>query len=264
MNIKINEQSIEIAENSFLFDIINPKEFEIIILNGHLIGKNVKLKNNDSIYALNKKNAYNKEDLEMFLSARHTPNIQKKLKNAKIAIAGLGGLGSHIAVSFARMGIGTIKLVDFDIVDPTNIHRQYYFIDQIGMFKTEALLETLKRINPFLKYETANIKINESNIVDLFKNYEYLMEALDNAKTKAMLINNALAKLKDITVIAASGVAGLDDFDNVKVKKLGSRLYVTGDFTNETKPNNGLIATRVTAIANMQAHIAIRKIIGEL
>jgi sulfur carrier protein ThiS adenylyltransferase len=202
--------------------------------------------------------------LENFLNARHTPGIQKLLKNTKVAIAGLGGLGSHIASSLARMGIGHLKLVDFDIVDPTNIHRQYYFIDQIGMYKTDALLSTLKRINPFIRYETKTVKITEKNIPELFKEFDFLFEALDNAEAKSLLINTALAQIPNIIIIGASGVAGLDSIEKVKIKKLGKRLYVVGDFISETKPGNGLIATRITAIANIQAHIAIRKIIGEL
>lgn len=264
MKIKLNEREIEVKDNTKLFDVVSKTEYDVIILNGHLCNNNYNLKAQDEIYFFNKNKSFTDEELELFLTARHTPAIQNKLKNAKIAVAGLGGLGSHIAVSFARMGIGHLKLMDFDIVDPTNIHRQYYFLDQIGMFKTDALEQNLKRINPFIDYEFECIKINEENIKTLFHGYDFLMEALDNAKAKTMLINGALTNYPKLTVIAASGVAGFDDIEKVHTKKLGKNLFVVGDFINETKPGIGLTATRVTAIANMQAHIAIRKLIGEL
>ena len=80
-----------------------------------------------------------KKEIEAMLIERHTKPVYEKLQKAKVAIAGLGGLGSHIAVALVRMGVGHLYLVDFDKVDSSNLNRQYYRSCHIGVYKTEAL-----------------------------------------------------------------------------------------------------------------------------
>ena len=88
-------------------------------------------------------NRISQEELDRAFDARFPKKMQEKLRNAKVAVAGLGGLGSHIAVMLARSGIGKLRLVDFDVVDVTNLNRQMYLIPQLGKPKPEALLEIL-------------------------------------------------------------------------------------------------------------------------
>jgi len=128
----------------------------------------------------------------------------------------LGGLGSTVAVALTRVGIGKLILVDFDIVDPSNLNRQQYFIDQIGMPKVYALKETLLKINPYIKIDTYNEKLNSSNIERIFKYADVIVEAFDRAEEKAMLINAISEKLPDKYIVAASGVAGFGDNNEIK------------------------------------------------
>ncbi len=108
-----------------------------------------------------------KEEWNKALSGRHGDKLQKKFSGATVAICGLGGLGSHIAVSLARAGIGKLILIDFDRVDITNLHRQQYKADQIGQYKTEALSENLKEIAPYIDLETHTVRVTEENAVPL-------------------------------------------------------------------------------------------------
>lgn len=107
-----------------------------------------------------------------------------KIKNAKIGIAGLGGLGFNIAVSLARIGIGKLLLVDFDIVELSNLNRQYYFLKHIGMYKADALEEVIRNINSEISLKIKKIKIDEENVVELFKDVEILVEAFGQSRRK--------------------------------------------------------------------------------
>ena len=80
-----------------------------------------------------------KEEIQAALEERHSPEKQKKLSEGRVTIAGLGGLGS---------GVGHLHLIDFDVVDITNLNRQQYFTEHIGMYKTDALKSLLQKINP--------------------------------------------------------------------------------------------------------------------
>ena len=108
-----------------------------------------------------------KEEIWQALAKRHSAEIQKKLCRAKVAVAGLGGLGSNVAVSLARIGVGHLHLVDFDRVDLTNLNRQQYFLKDVGRYKTEALTEELLEINPYLDIRTDCLKVTEENILGL-------------------------------------------------------------------------------------------------
>ena len=129
-----------------------------------------------------------REELNEALAERHGREIQGILARSGAAVAGLGGLGSNIAFSLARTGIGYLHLIDFDRVDITNLNRQQYFIHQIGMKKTEALKENLLQINPYLEIRTDFVKVEEGNIRELLEEDRYICEAFDKAENKAMLV----------------------------------------------------------------------------
>jgi len=201
-------------------------------------------------------------DFEKAMIERHGEDVYKKLKNASVAIAGIGGLGSNIAISLARSGVGEILIVDFDKVDITNINRQQYFVEQIGMNKTDALKETLQRINPYIRIKTVQRRVDEDNVAEIFGQYNIVCEAFDDAQNKAMLVNTLLEKT-DACVIAASGMAGYLSSNTIKTKKVMERLYLCGDNVTDVSDVNGLMAPRVAICANHQANMVIRLICGE-
>lgn len=123
-------------------------------------------------------NILTKELIYQTLNDRHGKINQKKLNNAKVAIAGLGGLGSNIAVALARIGVGHLHLIDFDKVDISNLNRQHYFISHLNKYKTQALTEQLQMINPYLNIITDCIKVTEDNVFSLFKDEDIICEAL--------------------------------------------------------------------------------------
>ena len=108
------------------------------------------------------------QQLHDALVERHGAEIQKKLDGATVGIAGLGGLGSNLAVFLARLGIGHMILVDFDVVDITNLNRQHYTMKDLGVPKTLALVEQLEAINPYLNYETYTERVIPANVKRLF------------------------------------------------------------------------------------------------
>ncbi len=266
MEITVNEKKMVIDNFTTLFELrdqIKP-DADVVIINGYQTDTDIKLQEGDKISLIRKGEIPDKSEIKYLMMARHTPGVHDKLQKGFVAIAGLGGLGSNVAVSLARMGIGTIKLIDFDIVEPSNLNRQQYFIHQIGKSKTEALKDTLLNINPYNTYLTENIYITAENAKKTLKGYDVIIEAFDKAKNKAMLINECLKHFPGKCIIGASGVAGVFDTESLKIHKIGKNTYIVGDMVNEARPGCGLMATRVAVAANMQAHLAVRYLLGEI
>ncbi len=227
-----------------------------IILNGFEVhDKTTLLKKDDQLTFITPITPPTKKEIQWVLQSRHTPNIAKKLQKSIVGIAGLGGLGSHVAFLLARMGVGTLVLADFDVVDLSNLNRQQYFFYHVGKPKTQALKESLNHINPYLTYQTYNVRVTPKNFLEIFRDCDILIEAFDDAQEKTMLIKES-QKTQKIT-IAASGVAGYGHNDTIMTKKINSTLYIIGDFTSEAKPNQGLMAPRVSIAAAKQANLAI-------
>ena len=199
-----------------------------------------------------------KEEWKKALEERHGKELQQAFSSATVAICGLGGLGSNIAIALARAGIGKLILIDFDRVDITNLHRQQYKADQIGMYKTEALADNLREIAPYIKFETHTERITEENVVTLLKDADIICEAFDDAECKAMLTNTVLSELPDKYLVAASGMAGMGVTNSIKTRRITSRFYLCGDEMSEVSDNIGLVAPRVALCAAHQAHTVLR------
>lgn len=204
-----------------------------------------------------------KEILDQAFDARFSKDIKEKLENAHVAIAGLGGLGSNIAVMLARSGVGHMLLVDFDTVDVTNLNRQAYLIPQVGMEKTAAMKELLDQINPYLDIEYRQVKVTPDNIQELFAGYPIVCEAFDKAEQKAMLVQGLLTGFRDTLVISGNGMAGYGDANAVKTQKMMRRLYVCGDGQTDIADGIGLMAPRVSVCAAHQANKVIQIILEE-
>ena len=197
------------------------------------------------------------------LIARHGTVLYKQFSSATVAVCGLGGLGSNIAIALARAGIGKLLLIDFDRVDITNLHRQQYKANQIGLYKADALAESLLEIAPYTEIKTVTAKITEENFADLLKGADVVCEAFDNAETKAMLVNGVLEQLTDCYLVAASGMAGMDTPNTIRTRKIMKRFYLCGDETNDVADTIGLVAPRVMLCAAHQAHTVLRILAGE-
>ena len=197
------------------------------------------------------------------LITRHGLDLQKRFSSATIAICGLGGLGSNIAIALARAGIGKLLLIDFDRVDITNLHRQQYKANQIGLYKADALAENLLEIAPYTEIQTVTTKITEENFMDLLKDADIVCEAFDNAESKAMLVNGVLEQLPLCYLVAASGMAGMGTPNTIKTRKVMKRFYLCGDEVSDVADSIGLVAPRVMLCAAHQAHTVLRVLAGE-
>ena len=197
------------------------------------------------------------------LISRHGTTLHERFSSAAVAVCGLGGLGSNIAIALARAGIGKLLLIDFDRVDITNLHRQQYKADQIGRYKTDALAENLSEIAPYTEIQTVTAKITEENFAELLKEADIVCEAFDNAEAKAMLVNGVLEQLPRCCLVAASGMAGMDTPNTIKTKKITKRFYLCGDEVSDAAETIGLVAPRVMLCAAHQAHTVLRILAGE-
>ena len=197
------------------------------------------------------------------LIARHGLDLHKRFSSATVAICGLGGLGSNIAIALARAGVGKLLLTDFDRVDITNLHRQQYKVNQIGRYKADALAENLSEIAPYTEVKAVTAKITEENFKELLTDADVVCEAFDNAEAKAMLVNGVLEQMPDCFLVAASGMAGMDTPNTIQTRKITKRFYLCGDAVSDVADTIGLVAPRVMLCAAHQAHTVLRILAGE-
>ena len=203
-----------------------------------------------------------KEEMQRTLEARQGQELQEKFSGSTVAICGLGGLGSNIAVSLARAGIGRLILIDFDQVDISNLHRQQYRANQIGCCKTDALKENLREISPYLDIVAYTVRMEENNLKELLQDADIICEAFDDAEAKAMLVNGVLEKLHTKYLIAASGMAGLGSANSIKTRRVMERFYLCGDGVSDVADDIGLVAPRVMLCAAHQAQMVLRILSG--
>ncbi|MFA5199907.1 MAG: sulfur carrier protein ThiS adenylyltransferase ThiF [Candidatus Omnitrophota bacterium] len=185
----------------------------------------------------------------------------KKIRAAKIGLAGAGGLGSNCALNLVRVGFNKLTIVDFDKITPSNLDRQFYFLDQIGMYKLEALKVNLLRINPGLELTLINQKIDRSNIKKFFSGCDLVVECLDRSEYKSMLVENLLGLGK--FVVAVSGLGGIGSSDNINVHKLKDKLVVVGDLESDISQKPAL-SPRVNIAAAKQADLVLDFVINVL
>ena len=265
MRIKINEKIQEISDSTSLLalrDAVNPKA-DVLVLNGACVKDDLSLKDGDEVVLIVKGQVPSRDELEGLMSSRHTPGVHAAVKKACVGIAGLGGLGSAIAIALARLGVGKLILVDFDVVEPSNLNRQQYFIDQIGMYKTAAIEQNLKRINPYVELQTHNVLLTAENLPHIFKDADILVEAFDAPDAKAMLLETISKIAPEKQIVMASGLAGFEPANTIITRKIGKNLTVVGDLVTEAKPGTGLMPPRVGIAAHHQANAVLRIILGK-
>ena len=197
------------------------------------------------------------------LNIRHGEDLQNKISAARVAVCGLGGLGSNIAIALARAGVGHLHLIDFDRVDLTNLNRQQYAVGQLGQYKTDALRETLSLVSPYCDVTCDTIQVTEENLPDLLKTEDYICEAFDRAEAKAMLVSGVLEHFPEKYLVAASGLAGLGSANTIQTRRVSKRFYLCGDGTSDSSVGLGLVASRVLVCAAHEANMILRLIAGE-
>ncbi len=197
------------------------------------------------------------------LEERHGKELQRKFSQSTVAVCGLGGLGSNISILLARAGVGRLVIVDFDKVELTNIHRQNYCAEQIGMYKTDATEQNIRRCSPYTEVVKHTVRITEENIQSILSEADIICEAFDSADEKSMMINKVLTDMPSKILIAASGMAGLDTGNTIRTRKITDRFYLCGDEVSDVNDGLGLTAPRVSICASHQANTVLRIISGE-
>lgn len=204
-----------------------------------------------------------REVMREALNIRHGEDLQNKISAARVAVCGLGGLGSNIAIALARAGVGHLHLIDFDRVDLTNLNRQQYAVGQLGQYKTDALRETLSLVSPYCDVTCDTIQVTEENLPDLLKTEDYICEAFDRAEAKAMLVSGVLEHFPEKYLVAGSGLAGLGSANTIQTRRVSKRFYLCGDGTSDSSVGLGLVASRVLVCAAHEANMILRLIAGE-
>lgn len=197
---------------------------------------------------------------KMELPDRH---IRDRLKSKSVGIAGCGGLGSNCAVALARVGVGNLVIADFDIIEISNLNRQYFFADQVGQYKALAVKDIIRRIDPGITVEAHVVILDEGNIPILFNSCDVIVEAFDKAGMKQMIIETVTEKLPGKKLVSGVGLAGWGNSDSIRSRFYGN-LYVCGDLTSEVSDGYPPLAPRVGIVANMQANQVLELLLGKM
>lgn len=170
-----------------------------------------------------------KTALQQALHKGLTAEQSQRLQAAKVAIVGLGGLGSNVALWLARLGVGQLLLYDFDKVELSNLNRQYYFLEDVGQYKATALLRHLKAVNPYGNYCSRVVRLTEDNLPELLSEAHIVCEALDKPEAKALVVNGVLESFPDKYLVSASGLAGFASSASMQVRRVTPHFYLCGD-----------------------------------
>jgi sulfur carrier protein ThiS adenylyltransferase len=265
MQIEINERPTDIPQGTTLRQLqrqVKP-DADLAILNGFPLSEDAPLAAGDRVVFIRRGEMPAAEELEALMAARHTPGVHARIKRATVGIAGCGGLGSAVAVALARLGVGHLILADFDVVEPSNLNRQQYFVDQIGLPKVLALRDNLARINPYVKITAHNERLTPVNIPDRFGAVDVMVEAFDAADQKALLAQTFLSQVPGKPLVMGSGMAGFGPANTVVTRRAGRHLYLVGDGETAARPGEGLMAPRVGIAAHHQANAVLRLLLGE-
>lgn len=190
------------------------------------------------------------------------PELRSRLGAARVAIIGCGGLGSNVAAMLLRSGVRSLTLVDFDVVALDNLNRQMFFRDQIGKLKTEALAQTLMRIDPAVDLRLISRRISSADLLEVIGDADAIAEAVDGADTKAMIVEVCSRDLPDVPLVTVSGLAGYRSANLIITERLADNLYVVGDLESDIRDGLSLLASRVMVAAAHQAHALVRVLLA--
>ncbi len=188
-----------------------------------------------------------------------TPEERAALESARVGIAGAGGLGSNCAMHLVRAGVKHLTVVDFDVVNESNLNRQFFFRDQLGQKKVEALKENLLRIEPDVDIRAVDMRLDASSAREIFADCGIVVEAFDAVDAKVMLVSAFASSGKKL--VTASGLAGWGRSNAMKVRKMGN-IVAIGD--GETSVGDGAapVSPRVGIAAAMEANAVVSLLLG--
>ncbi len=193
-----------------------------------------------------------------------SPHTFFELKNAVVGIAGLGGLGSNVAVALTRLKVGKLILADYDVIEESNLNRQNYFYDQIGRHKVDVSLENLRRINPEANLVGHKVRLAPDNIPRVFAEAHIIAECFDRADQKQMIVETVLSKMKNTIIVTVSGLAGFGKSNDIRTVRLSPRLVLVGDGVSGTAAGAPLTAGRVGVAAYHQANAIAEILLNDL
>jgi len=265
MKLVVNEivQEVPAAGNAGTVRDRFKADADLLIVNGFPVEAEHLLAEGDRLVLIRRGEVPGSEELDALLTARHTPGVHAKVKRSTVGIAGVGGLGSAVAIALARTGVGRLIIADFDLVEPSNLNRQQYFLDQLGLPKVYALRDTLARVNPHVQITACPLRLTPEILGEVFGAVDILVEAFDRADQKAMLAETFTTRFPDKPVVAGSGMAGYGSANSVTTRRGFGNLYLCGDGTTEAAPGTGLMAPRVGVAAHHQANAVLRLLLGE-
>jgi sulfur carrier protein ThiS adenylyltransferase len=188
--------------------------------------------------------------------------VRAQLAQGTVGIIGLGGLGSNAAMMLLRSGVRRLVLADFDRVEESNLNRQLYYPDQLGRLKTDALAETLLRIDPDAELTLEAERITRDNIATIFAGVDVLIEAVDTAEDKTAIVEAASDLLPDTPFVWAMGLAGNASANCIETTRVGEDDWLVGDLEADVRDGLPLMATRVMVAAAHEAHMAVRILLG--
>lgn len=259
IKILVNEQT-QSVQSGVTVEVVRDKlkpAADVLVINGFPCSPDTEVKEGDRVVLIRRGETPEVEELESLMVARHSPGVHARMKGAAVGIAGLGGLGSTVAMALVRMGIGTLILADFDLVEPSNLNRQQYAVQHIGMAKTEAMAKVLFSINPCIQIIIHKVLLDKNNILHTFRKADVIVECLDRAEAKAMFIETILEFLPETYIIGASGLAGYGNSNSIQTQRLGDKLFMVGDLVTAAEPGRGLMAPRVGIAAHHQANLVV-------
>lgn len=196
------------------------------------------------------------------MKQRNVPDSKELLAEAHVVIAGAGGLGSNIAIGLARSGVGHLTIIDFDVVEHSNLNRQQFKLSQIGVPKVVALKQNILEFNPFIQITAIQTRVTADNISELFADADIMVEAFDVPDAKALLFEVGHSLYPEKPLVMGNGLAGVHSANMIQMREQTSNVYIAGDYTNPG--TQGLMAGRVLVAAGHQTNMILQLLLKKV
>jgi sulfur carrier protein ThiS adenylyltransferase len=264
LKLRVNEREVEIERphdgvDATVGDVrerVKP-DADVCILDGFPVPDDTPVAEGARISLIRRGETPSAAELQALMAARHTPGVHERVQRGLVGIAGVGGLGSAVAIALARIGVGGLVLADHDVVEPSNLNRQHYFVSQIGRPKVEAMRETLRRINPYVSVSAHIRHLRSDDFAELYAGCDVICECFDTPTAKAAAFAAARTTMSHVDWVMASGLAGYAPTNLLHTRRLRDNIVLVGDETHEAGVGNGLMAPRVMAAAGLQANAVL-------